>query len=513
MTTRQLFSFVIILTTLLSTACGGGEDIPTNGDNNTGTEEPENPVKPQPESPFTIKVLDITATAARVTVAAKSSKEQFYFDILREEYFNNYNDRLGFQAFINNTVQGLMTSNNMTKEEVLSRILSSGNDSYGFTGLEAGSVYYAVAMGVSDTGLLTTDVAIVKFTTLSVEQSANIFDMSVGSATYTGTTYTVKPSISTEQYVLRAWNKKVVDQMNDTEFIKHCLKMRSDIDEYVVTGEQKGVIDSCVPGRDYYLVAFGYQGGVATTGVTKVPFTTKSGGNPNECKFTFEVSDIQYDRAYMKVTPSAKHTPFFWSVVEKNYYNQLSANVGEVNAMKSVLAESIAPFAHDFGNIHDALEIITSYDDVSVEGTTYGLVQGTEYIPWAVCIDNDGNAAASFVMGESFTTKSDNIAECKIGVKGSWETGSDGKAVLISTATPDSNCAGFYNVIFLGDLTGTSRQTLLNNITREQMFHNLNPCVFDKCSWGQTVTAAAVGYDKDGNYGEIAIDVFTPVKE
>jgi hypothetical protein len=41
MTTRQLFSFVIIFTTLLSTACGGGEDIPTNGDNNTGTEEPE----------------------------------------------------------------------------------------------------------------------------------------------------------------------------------------------------------------------------------------------------------------------------------------------------------------------------------------------------------------------------------------------------------------------------------------------------------------------------------------
>ena len=62
---------------------------------------------------------------------------------------------------------------------------------------------------------------------------------------------------------------------------------------------------------------------------------------------------------------------------------------------------------------------------------------------------------------------------------------------------------------------GTSATTFSpdNNITREQMFHNLNPCVFDKCSWGQTVTAAAVGYDKDGNYGEIAIDVFTPVKE
>lgn len=513
MTIRQLFSFVTILATLLFTACGG-EDIPTNNNNNNGTEEPVDPDKPKPESAFTIEISELSATGARVTVAAKDSKSKFYFDILREEYFNNYNDRLGFQNFFDNTVQGLMTSNSMSKEDVLSRILSSANDSYGFTGLEAGSVYYAVAMGVDEkSGLLTTDVDIVKFTTLEVEHSANTFDMSVSTSTYTGTSYSVKPSITNESYVLIAWNKKVVDQMSDTEFIDHCLKTRSDINDYVVTGNQTGVLDSCVPGREYYLVAFGYKDGVATTGVTKIPFTTKISDNVAGCSFSFEVSNIQYDRVYMKVTPTVKHAPFFWSVVEKQYLQQLSNDIGAHEAMKSILAESLAPFAHDFGNLYDALEFITSFDDVSVEGTTYGLTEGTEYIPWAVCIDNEGNAVAEFVTGDSFTTKSDTISDCKITVKGSWETGSDGKAVLISTVKPDSKCAGFYNVIFQGDLTGASRQTLLNNIIREQMFHNLNPCVFDKCAWNQTVTAAAVGYDKDGNYGQIAMDVFTPVKE
>ena len=498
-------------TTLFFVACNTAQSPDTDSDNNN-TEEPVNPDKPQSETAFTIEVVDITATAARVTVAAKDGKSKFYFDILREEYYNNYNDRLGFQNFIDYTVASLMESNGMSKEDVLSRILSSGNDSYGFTGLEAGSVYYAVAMGVNDSGAITTDVAVVKFSTLEVEKSEITFDMSVGSATYTGAAYSVKPTIATEQYVLIPWNKRVVDQMNDADFIKHCIKMRSDIENYVVTGEQKGVLDSCVPGRDYYLVAFGYQGGVATTGVTKIPFTTKSGGNPAECNFTFEVSDIQYDRAYMKVTPSAKHTVFFWSVVEKGYYTTLAAEMGAEEAMKSVLAESIAPFAVDFGNIYDALEIISSYDDVSVEGTTYGLTQGAEYIPWAVCIDNEGKAVAAFVMGKSFTTKSDTIAECTITVKGSYETGKDGKAVLISTVTPDSKCAGFYNTIFQGDLTGTPRQTMLNNLIREKYFENLNPCVFDKCAWNQVVTAVAVGYDKNGNYGQIAMDVFTPVK-
>lgn len=508
---RQFFS-IIISASLLVAACGSSDEIPTTEGENNGTEQPE-PELPQSKAPFTIEVLDITPTAARVSIFPESDKTKYYFDILREQYYNEYNDKFGFQRFIDNTVNNLMNANSMTKEQVLSRILSAGDDSYGFTGLEAGSVYYAVAMGIDDSGLITTNIAVKKFSTKEVEQSDNVFDISISGETYTGAAYIVKPSNPSEQYILIPWNKAVVDQMNEKDFIKHCIKMRSDIEDFVVTGEQRGKLDSCVPGRDYYLIAFGYEGGVATTGISKVPFSTKAGGDPKVCTFTFEVSDIQYDRAYMKVTPSAKHTVFFWSVVEKGYFNQLSADKGTEEAMKSVLAESLAPFAQDFGNIHDALEIVSSYDDVSVEGTTYGLQQGTEYIPWAVCIDNNGNAAAPFVMGESFTTKSDTIAECKVTVKGSFEAGKDGKAVLISTVTPDSKCAGFYNVIFQGDLTGTSRQSLLNNITRDSYFKNLNPCVFDKCAWNQVVTAVAVGFDKDGNYGEIAMDVFTPVKE
>ena len=509
---RQLFTYIIIITTLLITACGGGKDLPINNENNNDGEIPENPDGPQSEGPFTIKVLDITATSAHVTLVANDYKGRFYFDIIQDKYFNYYNEYLGFQSFLDNTIEGLVTSNGLSKEQVLFQILSSGDDSHSFTGLKAGAVYYAVAMGVDTSGTITTDVTFVKFSTLEIEQSQMTFDMSVGSATYTGATYSVKPSIATEQYVLIPWNKIVVEQMNDADFTKHCIKMHSDIENYVVTGEQRGVLEGCIPGRDYYLVAFGYQCGVATTGITKIPFTTKSGGNPAECKFTFEVSDIQYDRAYIKATPSAKYTPFYWSVVESEYFRAQSASLGEADAMKNILAESINQFVADFGNIHDALEHNTSYDNVSIEGTTDGLTQGLEYIPWAVCIDKNGKAVSTFVMGDSFTTKSETISECKIGVKGSWKSSSDGKLIVISTATPDSNCAGFYNVIFAGDLTGTSRQTMLNNIIQEQKSHNLNPCVSEKFEWGQTVTATAVGYDREGNYGEIAIDVFTPVK-
>lgn len=44
-------------------------------------------------------------------------------------------------------------------------------------------------------------------------------------------------------------------------------------------------------------------------------------------------------------------------------------------------------------------------------------------------------------------------------------------------------------------------------------FKNERVVRFDKCPWNQVVTAIAVGVDKDGNFGEIAMDIFTPTKE
>ena len=502
---KHFFKLVVLSFLLLVTACNKGGDEIHNED------KPDTPEQPETKAPFKVEVIDITATAARVSVTPTDKGSKYYFDLLRAEYYKEYNEEFGFQRFIDNTIKNLMESNNFTKDEVLSRILSAGDDSYGFTNLSADTEYYAVAMGIDSKGLITTDIISVKFSTEKAKESNNTFKITLGSSSYTGVTYSVKPTNTQERYVLIPWNKATVDRLGN-DFIAHCLKARSDIESYVVTGNQSGNIDSCIPGRDYYLIAFGYEGGLATTPLTKVPFSTKSGGDPATCSFTFEVSNIQYDRAYMKVSPSVKHCVFFWSVVEKDYYEKISAEMGAQKAMESVLAESLAPFAQDFGNLNDALEIISSFDDVSVEGTTYGLVQGTQYIPWAVCIDQNGNAVAPFVMGDSFATKSDIISDCKVVVKGSFSKGDDGYAIVSSTVTPDEKCAGFYNVIFQGDLSEASRQSLIRNIIKDEYFKNLNPCQFGKCPWNQPVSAVAVGYDSDGNFGEIAIDVFTPTK-
>ena len=179
---KRIFKFAILCaTTLAMVACGGGEDNPAGSDDGTQTPEPE-------VDALKIEVLDITAVSARVSVSPKDKKSKYYFDILRAEYYREYNEQFGFQRFIDNTINSLIKANSLTKEEVLSRILSAGDDSYGFTNLSADTEYYAVAMGVDDSGLISTSI----YSLPSISSISSIY--SISSINLQPSTFNFKPS-------------------------------------------------------------------------------------------------------------------------------------------------------------------------------------------------------------------------------------------------------------------------------------------------------------------------------
>jgi hypothetical protein len=93
-----------------------------------------------------------------------------------------------------------------------------------------------------------------------------------------------------------------------------------------------------------------------------------------------------------------------WGIVETEYFETLVQQIGTQECMKMILSEIIAPFATTFGNKYDALDAITSFNDINTKRSIDNLTPGAEYIPWAVTIDNHGNATTELVMGESFKT-------------------------------------------------------------------------------------------------------------
>ena len=128
----------------LEATTGGGSDEPSNNS-------------------FAIAVSDITSSGATVAITPSNS-DTYYFDVIEKEVYDMYTDKKEFAAEYIAEIKALFEAYGYS----LGEVLSSGNDAYSFEGyLEPNTAYYAFAVGVSTSGVITTDVAAVPFTTLA----------------------------------------------------------------------------------------------------------------------------------------------------------------------------------------------------------------------------------------------------------------------------------------------------------------------------------------------------------
>ena len=119
------------------------------------------------DNEFSVSVSNVTATGALVSVTP-SNNDTYYFDVIEKEAYDSYSDKQAFAAKCVADVKALYESFGYS----FSDALSSGNDSYSFTGvLDPNTTYYALAFGVTNSGTITTDITTVEFTTL--ESSGN----------------------------------------------------------------------------------------------------------------------------------------------------------------------------------------------------------------------------------------------------------------------------------------------------------------------------------------------------
>ena len=124
--------------------------------------------EPEPELELSISVTDITATTAKVSVTSSDETSSYYFDLLDEEDYQEYGGTPeGIAEFISDLLDYYQAQYpSMTLPQILSQIVSVGNDSYDFDGLTPGTKYYTFAIGVDATTGATTTTAVVKeFTT------------------------------------------------------------------------------------------------------------------------------------------------------------------------------------------------------------------------------------------------------------------------------------------------------------------------------------------------------------
>lgn len=113
---------------------------------------------------LSIDVTNITATTATVNVTSSDETSSYYFDLFDEEDYQGYGGTPeGIAEFVSDLLAYYQAQYpSMTLPQILSQIVSVGNDSYDFDGLTPGTKYYTFAIGVDATTGATTTTAVVK---------------------------------------------------------------------------------------------------------------------------------------------------------------------------------------------------------------------------------------------------------------------------------------------------------------------------------------------------------------
>ncbi len=533
----QLLTVLFILTGIsIFTACEDPnteppQEEPVGPDNPDNPDDPQNPsdtTKPAGEL-FLIELTDLNATGVNMRVEPVDYNGGYYFDVVKIDTYD-YCFEYGWQGFMDYTVNSVAESNMMTPEEVLRGITSFGADEWTFMGLDYNTDYYAVVMGIDSVGTVCTEIVSKAFKTPDVEMSENTFEITISNATYDGADYTIAPSKKDEPYFSCIINKVVADECGtDEELAQYCLGLFPDVNEMLSTGDISHTNDGmCQPGREFYVVVFGYDSGVITTSVAKESFATITDGDPATCQFSFELGIVTHDEAEVYVTPSNQFNAFFTELIkveDLNFIMELTGNEDRQAAMEYYWKEEyLASIASEITPAQ-FVDIACVWGD-HVGGTSYMnfkfLTKETEYIAWSVCLDAEGNPAGDFYFSEPFSTESEIISEATADIEVlAYFNGSElegeyknkGFAVVVCSITPSDDAVNWYSDLFAGDVSESARRDVLNNLVGDYSISEKNAKIMIKIAyWDDPCSALAIAQDADGNYGLVDCEVITCLK-
>ncbi len=491
---------------------------------NTVTVVAEYEPTPEPEEPFVIELYDLYATGVTMRVTPEDNETGYYFDVVTKENYDYYENN-GWQELISYTLQGIIDGYQMTPQQAVDAITSFGPDEWTFKSLIRNTQYYAVVLGIESSGAITGQCVFEGFQTPDVEMSDNTFEITTANVTYNGADYTVIPSKKEDAYFSNIISKAVADEFeSDGELAQYCVSVVPVVEIMLSRGDFTLVNEQvCQPGRDFYVVAFGYDAGVITTPVAKAEFSTPVDADPATCTFEFEVRAITHNSAEVAVTPSNRYNVFFWEAIaveDFEFFKELFGTDDEQEVMAMFWEEEVlSVMCDDTGmtpaQFVDMAGLWGDYSGGTDVATLNHLSEETEYIVWAVCVDAYGTPVGDFFFSEPFATTAEVIssatAEIKVvayfnGDELSGDYNIPNSAVVVMEVTPSADAACWFSALYAGDITYSDRYNFINNLTSSGDY--MPTMMIKTTPWEQFCTALSVAQDADGNFGEVSSEVF-----
>lgn len=219
---------------------------------------------------FTLDVEETSSSTARIGVTPSKDDETYFFDVLTASDADQMSDEILVMEM----------ENVYASYGGMANYLYKGPRYQNYSGMSAGTEYCVIAFGY-DSDHATTAVTRKRFT-LAGSSETNALVLAVTNPTDKGAIVSVTPS-SSETYFWNIYQKSFVDRYgSDTDAlikgIDTFLASQGGIGAFLQTGSRALEVASLDPDTDYYLVAFGHNGNVATSSVYKQAFRTETPG-------------------------------------------------------------------------------------------------------------------------------------------------------------------------------------------------------------------------------------------
>ena len=249
---------------------------------------------------------DVVDNSVTITVAPSNQELYWYLCTMPKSTYDYYvNDVNGYQMsegyfyeyFFQQDINSYRGAG-YSDEQIIEALIHQGNQQLQASGLNENTEYLILVAGLimdSEGIVICTDISKASYTTQKAAQSTMTFDIEVLDVKQMEVSFRITPSNNNDLYcaLVQPW-----DGVSTADEVMHQI-----VDQWgswmQIMADDKGVVEHTgskalklpAADTDYYIIAFGYDGGITTDAYMKT-FRTLPGGNVEEVVFNISVSNL-----------------------------------------------------------------------------------------------------------------------------------------------------------------------------------------------------------------------------
>ena len=447
----------------------------------------------------------------------KSTYEYYVTDAngyqMSEGYFYEY----FFQQDIN-SYRGAGYSD----EQIIEALIHQGNQQLQASGLNENTEYYILVAGLimdSEGIVICTDINKASYTTHNAAKSTMTFEIEVWDVGQMSASFRITPSNNNDLYcaLVQPW-----DGVSTADELMHQI-----VDQWggwmQIMADDKGMVEHSganamklpAADTDYYIIAFGYDGGITTEAYMKT-FRTLPGGSVEEVEFTITASNISPYGFTMNIASSDPTIYYIPGACAPADYDEEQYVQWEQESFDYYYAGS-----KDFNPSITIAEVLDQYyyngpSNVMVSG----LMPDTEIMAYIYALDSrTGRIVKTFTFDNVARTDTLGSATPTVEIVGYYsgdeEAGSifgnaalsAGKAIIVVKYADLDNARTLFTSMLEGDCSNITSYSDGEIWTLASGYWNTcktsQPYSFYTSEWNADMTALAYCVDNSGKVGAL----------